>query len=237
MPQGGATSLAAVYERSGWDLHMFPPGFPQHLILQQKRELTTGFQEWSDGAAAEVDINAILYGDAGPNRGGCFNVDACVLDGGICSASANRVPWVTFPEEGRVSGTSREESAGKSRHDDVYSAYIPTDSNKGWHDDWFYIRNPTEAPSPKFHGERPVKDASWSWGTSTPEKALVKAMKEIIQSHVVKEGLNGVRLFHTMRERRVMPLVERMRPMWLYSGPSDPDRVYAKELPDDKVWS
>ncbi|RLN07939.1 hypothetical protein C2845_PM11G04950 [Panicum miliaceum] len=113
----------------------------------------------------------------------------------------------------------------------------PLESNKGWHGDWFYIKNLTEASFPKFKGKRPAKDTSWSWGTPTPEKALVKALEGIIWNHVVKEGLNGMRLFHTMRERRVTPLAKRKRLMWLYFGPSDPDRLFAEELPEDEVWS
>ena len=44
-------------------------------------------------------------------------------------------------------------------------------------------------------------------------------------------------MFHTLYHRRVAPLAERTRPMWLYSGPSDPDRASPEDLPDDEVWS
>ena len=39
----------------------------------------------------------------------------------------------------------RKLSAGGS-----YPTYIPYDSNRGWHGEWFYIRNPVEAPFPAF---------------------------------------------------------------------------------------
>ena len=52
---------------------------------------------------------------------------------------------------------------------------------------------------------------------------------------LVKSGLNGVRVFHTLYRRRVTPLAERTRPMWMYSGPSDPDRAWPEELLDDEV--
>ncbi|RLN13280.1 retrotransposon protein, putative, unclassified [Panicum miliaceum] len=68
----------------------------------------------------------------------------------------------------------------RPRHDDVYPEYTPIDTKKGWHGDRFYIKNPARAPFPMFHGEQPVKYASWSWGTPTPEKTLVGAIKEII---------------------------------------------------------
>ena len=54
---------------------------------------------------------------------------------------------------------------------------------------------------------------------------------------LVKHGLNGVRVFHTLYRHQVAPLAERTRPIWLYSGPSDPDRVLLEDLPDDEVWS
>ena len=45
-----------------------------------------------------------------------------------------------------------------------YPMYIPSDSNWGWHGEWFYIRNPAEAPFPPFTSGRPEKLESWSWG-------------------------------------------------------------------------
>ena len=36
----------------------------------------------------------------------------------------------------------------------TYPAYSPYDSNRGWHGEWFYIRNPAEAPFPPFTGRR-----------------------------------------------------------------------------------
>ena len=63
---------------------------------------------------------------------------------------------------------------------------------------------------------------------------------EIIEEEMWKlmwHGLDGVWVFHTLYRRRVTPLVERMWLMWMYSGPSDPDRASPEELPDDEVWS
>lgn len=67
---GAATSLAMAYARSGWDLDMIPPRFPEVMGPQQKREIITGFQEVGAFATAEVDINAILYGNVGPGQEG-----------------------------------------------------------------------------------------------------------------------------------------------------------------------
>jgi len=54
---------------------------------------------------------------------------------------------------------------------------------------------------------------------------------------LVRHGLNGVRVFHTLYRRRVAPLAERTHPMWRYGGRSDPDRVSSDELSDDEIWS
>ena len=56
-------------------------------------------------------------------------------------------------------------------------------------------------------------------------------------SKLVRHGLDGVRVFHTLFRRRVTPLAERTRLMWKYNGPSDPDRASPEELPNDEVWS
>ena len=58
---------------------------------------------------------------------------------------------------------------------------------------------------------------------------------EVELQKLVRHGLDGVRVFHTLCRRRVAPLVERTRPMWLYSNPSDPDRASPEDLPDDEV--
>ena len=61
---------------------------------------------------------------------------------------------------------------------------------------------------------------------------------EIIEEKVrklVRRGLDGVWVFHTLYRRWIAPLAERSWPMWRYGGPSDPDRASPEELPDDQV--
>ena len=48
-----------------------------------------------------------------------------------------------------------------------YPTYTPCDSNRGWHGEWFYIRNRVEAPFPPFTSRRPEKLDSWSWGPAS----------------------------------------------------------------------
>ena len=56
--------------------------------------------------------------------------------------------------------------------------YIPYDSNRGWHREWFYIRNPSEAPFLVFTGGRPEKRDNWSWGPTCREKKKVEIIEE-----------------------------------------------------------
>ena len=63
---------------------------------------------------------------------------------------------------------------------------------------------------------------------------------EIIKAEpqkLMRRGLDGLRVFHTLFCRWVTPLAERTWPMWKYNGLIDPDHVSPEELPNDKVWS
>ena len=93
-----------------------------------------------------------------------------------------------------------------------------------------------EAPFPSFTSGRPEKQDNWSWGCAHKEKHKVGVIEEELWK-LVRRGLDGVWVFHTLYCCRVASLVERTQPMWKYNGPSDPDRVSPEELPDDKVWS
>ena len=115
-----------------------------------------------------------------------------------------------------------------------YPAYTPCDSNRGWHGEWFYIRNPAGASFPAFTGERPVKQKSWSWGCAHTDRHKVEAIEEELWK-LVRGGLDGVQVFHTLYRRQVASLAERTHPMWTYGGWSDPDRASLEELPDDEI--
>ena len=123
----------------------------------------------------------------------------------------------------------RKPSAGGS-----YPAYTPCSSNRGWHGEWFYIRNPVAALFPVFTGGRPEKQDSWSWGLASRQNKKLEFIRVELQK-LVRHGLNGVRVFHTFFRHWVTPLVERTWPMWMYTGPMDPDRMSPEELANDEV--
>ena len=52
---------------------------------------------------------------------------------------------------------------------------------------------------------------------------------------LVRGGVDGVWVFHTLYCRRVATLAERTHPMWTYGGQSDPDHASPEELPNDEI--
>ena len=60
---------------------------------------------------------------------------------------------------------------------------------------------------------------------------------EVELQKLVRHGLDGGQVFHTLYRHRVAPLAERVWPMWRYGDPSDVDRASLEELSDDEVWS
>ena len=90
--------------------------------------------------------------------------------------------------------------------------YSPCDSNQGWLGEWFYIRNPTEALFPPFTGGRPKKLERWSWGPASPQKKKVEIIEVELQK-LVRRGLDGVWVFHTLFYHWFTSLAERTWPM------------------------
>ena len=60
-----------------------------------------------------------------------------------------------------------------------YPAYTPYDSNRGWHGEWFYIRNPAEAPFLPFTGRRLERQESWLWRPSSRQNKLEVSEAEL----------------------------------------------------------
>ena len=65
-----------------------------------------------------------------------------------------------------------------------------------------------EAPFPVFTGGRPERQDSWSWDPSRREKKKVEIIEAELQK-LVRCGLDGMRVFHTLFRHRVAPLVQR----------------------------
>jgi hypothetical protein len=84
-------------------------------------------------------------------------------------------------------------------------------SNKGWHQQWFYLRSDVDVPLPlytsRFFGEAPER---WGYGPITTERkkieSLLQAVKRLIDADVT--GAEVIAAFH---ERRVLPQMRRAR--------------------------
>ena len=81
-------------------------------------------------------------------------------------------------------------------------------SNKGWHSQWFYLKNATATPLPEFTG-RLIKEAPEQWRKwGIPEKDKKKIQDHIAAIHILKEnGLKGSGVIRAYHVRRVAPLM------------------------------
>ena len=73
------------------------------------------------------------------------------------------------------------------------------------------------------------------WGPSSWQNKLGIIEAEL--QKLLQHGLGVLWVFHTFFHRRVTPMAETTRPMWLYFGPMDPNRALSVELAKDEVWS
>ena len=87
-------------------------------------------------------------------------------------------------------------------------------SNKGWHSQWFYLKNDAVAPLPEFTG-RLIEEAPESWRKwGIPEKDK-KIRDHIAAMHILKEnGLKGSDVSGAYHARRVVPLMTRALPLY-----------------------
>ena len=109
--------------------------------------------------------------------------------------------------------------AGIQLRNNQVSKYPPmrlSTSNKGWHSQWFYLKNDTAAPLPEFT-ERLIEEASESWRKwGVPEKDKKKIRDHITAIHILKEnGLKGSGVIRAYHARRVTSLM--MHALLLYA--------------------
>jgi len=89
-----------------------------------------------------------------------------------------------------------------------------TTSNKGWHSQWFYVKNNATAPLPAFTG-RYILEApeSWGWGVQAKEKKHLNGL--LVALRTLKErGVKGSGIIGAYHARRVAPLMARTLPLY-----------------------
>jgi len=88
-------------------------------------------------------------------------------------------------------------------------------SNKGWHSQWFYLKNDTTTPVPKFT-RRMIEEAleQWrKWGLLEKDKKKIR--DHIVAIHILKEnGLKGLGIIGAYHARRVAPLIMHALPLY-----------------------
>ena len=86
-------------------------------------------------------------------------------------------------------------------------------SNKGWHSQWFYIKDDAAAPLPVFSG-CVIKEAPGSWRLGVPvkEKKNINDLLATLQT-LKDRGVKGLGIIGTYHTRRVAPLMARVLPL------------------------
>ena len=99
-------------------------------------------------------------------------------------------------------------------------------SNKGWHSQWFYVRDDVSATLPRYTG-RLIEEApgSWAWGVQFKDK------KHLSDLQALKErGVKGTGIIGAYHARRVAPLMMRTLPLhWMMLGMSFKGTVLVDE--------
>ena len=102
---------------------------------------------------------------------------------------------------------------GKRFHQD----YIPikcNKSNRGWHPEWFYLRNHPEAAFPCFTGKVfEVAPESWKKSPKGVMLAWLRTLRDAI-AELRWLGACGEGIVGAYHQRGVAPLMERRLPLW-----------------------
>ncbi|RLN39335.1 uncharacterized protein C2845_PM01G05450 [Panicum miliaceum] len=94
-----------------------------------------------------------------------------------------------------------------------YMAMKTAASHKGWHQQWFYVKNYSESPLPEFTGR--VFEAApevWAYGPVEKEKKRISSLLRAIE-YLKTKGLTGAGVIGAYHSRKVAPLMLRVRPL------------------------
>ena len=87
-------------------------------------------------------------------------------------------------------------------------------SNKGWHLQWFYVKNDAAAPLPAFTGRYIlVAPKSWGWGVKAKGKKHLNGLLAALQT-LKERGVNGSGIIGAYHARRVALLMARALPLY-----------------------
>jgi hypothetical protein len=114
---------------------------------------------------------------------------------------------------------------------DKYLTYKFPSNLPGWKNHWFYIEN--HAPHLATKSNRPlVVRGEWNLEPSGGEMDQVKELLDVIEAQK-KKGVTGASVMFAFYKCRVQPIQQRHRLGFEYTGPADPSRMCAEDLPDE----
>ena len=85
-------------------------------------------------------------------------------------------------------------------------------SNKGWHSQWFYVKDDVATPLSVYSG-RLIEEVlgSWKWGVLGKDKKRIKDHLTALQ--ILKDrGVKGSGIIGAYHARRVVPLMSHVLP-------------------------
>nr|XP_034592672.1 uncharacterized protein LOC117854555 [Setaria viridis] len=92
-----------------------------------------------------------------------------------------------------------------------YMAMKTAASHKGWHNQWFYVKNYSNSPLPEFTGRTiEVAPEMWAYGLVEKEKKRFHGLLQAIE-HLKRRGLTGAGVIGAYHAQRVAPLMLRVR--------------------------
>jgi hypothetical protein len=107
-------------------------------------------------------------------------------------------------------------------------------SNKGWHTQWFYVKNDVAAPLLEFTGCL-VEEVPQVWVWGAPDKEKKKLHDHLKAITLLKDrGLHGIGVIRAYHTRRVAPLMARALP--LYKMTPDVSRQSLVTCPLSSPW-
>jgi len=110
-------------------------------------------------------------------------------------------------------------------------------SNKGWHSQWFYVKDDAAAPLPVF-SRRVIEETpgSWKWGVPVKEKKNLNDLLAALQT-LKDRGVRGSGIIGAYHARRVAPLMARVLPLhqMVPGAPFEGTTLVDEALPPSEV--
>ena len=98
-------------------------------------------------------------------------------------------------------------------------------SNKGWHSQWFYVKNDVTTPLLAYT-RRLIEQALGSWRWGVPDKDKKRINDHLATLQILKDrGMKGSGIIGAYHTRRVAPLMSHALPLYLMAPGSSPNSV------------